>query len=587
MAKILVVDDRASNRDVLTTLLGYRGHRVSEATNGADALDKVHTDPPDLIITDLLMPGMDGFEFVRNLRADAEQANTPVIFVTATYLEPEARALADTCGPHHFVTKPFEPTELLEIVDTALIPSDKVQQPVQNPQVHSATRDMHLKLLQDKLVSKVGQLESLNAHLEERVRDRTLELQAANENLKHQMELSERANRELEESRNEQIRLRDEFLSHVSHELRSPLAVVHQFVSILFDGLGGPLNATQKEYLDIALRNMNQLRGMIDDLLEASRADAAKLAVKLSVTPVGDVLKQTIRSLRETAAAKSISLQTDFPNDLPPVYADPVRISQVLTNLLDNAVKFSPSKCSITVRARALEEDPTFVCISVADCGCGIKPEESERVFDRLYQVKSSSQAGRRGLGLGLYICKELVSLHGGRIWNDKERRGGCTVSFTLPVFSIGSMIAPIVKQRTPTDLSFALVVIEVHADKAWPSERKREQALSKINHVISRCILPDLDVLLPPQSRKGLDLFWIFARTNQKGADVIVKRVREQISLCEDLKRAGITCNVSSEILELGTLERECTPDRQVQCVVAYLEKMLQVETTERKELR
>lgn len=587
MAKILVVDDRAPNREVLTTLLGYRGHRVSEATNGVDALEKAHTDPPDLIITDLLMPGMDGFELIRNLRADVKQANTPVIFVTATYLEPEARTLADTCGPHHFVTKPFDPSEFLSIVDRALMPIDQCSRAPESEVFKSPARDLHLKLLQDKLVSKVEQLEASNAQLEERVRDRTQELQAANENLKQQMEEGERTNRDLEQSRNEQIRLRDEFLSHVSHELRSPLAVVHQFVSILFEGLGGPVNTNQKEYLEIALRNVNQLKRMIDDLLEASRADAAKLTVKRSVISAGDVIRQTVQSFSETAVAKGISLQTEIPKELPPVYADPARICQVISNLLDNAIKFSSSESSIKVRANVWEDDSAFVHVSVADKGRGISPGESERIFDRLYQVKDSSDTGRCGLGLGLYICKELVNLHGGKIWSHCGQRIGCTISFVLPVFSIGSLIAPVLKKGTPLDTSFALVTVEVQASETWPSQRKREQALGTVHDLLARCILPDLDVLLPPQSHSETDLFWIVARTNEKGAAVVVKRVEQQISNCEDLKRAGASCSVSSEILQLGAIGSEWPWERQLEWVASSIEERLQVKRTERKELQ
>jgi signal transduction histidine kinase len=403
--------------------------------------------------------------------------------------------------------------------------------------------------------------------------------------LRHAIE-RQRMQGETDQIRKQQLQLKDDFLSHVSHELRSPLAVVHQFVSILLDGLGGPIDADQREYLEITLRNTNQLKGMINDLLEASRADTAKLTVKQSVISVGDILKQTIRSLRETAATKGICLQMDVPDGLPPVYADSRRVCQVLTNLLDNSVKFSPQGSSITVKARHLEEDPGFVCVSVDDNGCGIAPEEAPRVFDRMYQAKNSLQGGRCGLGLGLYICKELISLHGGRIWNDCERQGGCTVSFTLPVFWIESMIAPILKNGTLRDSSFALVTIEVLPAHAWPSERKRELALTKICQVVDRCILPDLDVLLPPQNREGIDLFWIVARANQKGADVIVKRIREQISLCEDLKLAGISCSVFSESLKLSAMESEWPLERQVECVVSCLGKLLQVETTERKAL-
>lgn len=427
--------------------------------------------------------------------------------------------------------------------------------------------------------NEVEQLESINAHLERQVRDRTLGLQNTNEQLQQQFEKGERTNRELEQSRREQIRLRDEFLSHVSHELRSPLSVVHEFVSILLDGLGGTITADQKEYLEIAIRNVNQLKDMIDDLLEASRADTCKLQVRPSVMRIGEVIQQTMRSFRATSATKVIFLEADIADDLPLVHADPARICQVLTNLLDNAVKFSPSQSSVTVRAHVLEEDPAFVCVSVADCGCGVAPEESEHIFERLYQAKNSLRASRRGLGLGLYICKELITQHGGRIWNDDKRKGGSTLSFTVPVFSIGKMIAPIIREGTLIHSSFTLLTIEVLHSKAWPSERLRERALSRIHDVLGRCILPDLDVLLPCQHHSELNLFWIVACTDPKGAEIIVKRTREQLSLCEDLQLAGISCSVSSETLHLDAIENDWPPEKQVQAVASCLEELLKVE--------
>lgn len=427
--------------------------------------------------------------------------------------------------------------------------------------------------------NEVEELESINAHLEKRVRGRTAELQNANEQLQQQFEKGEQTNRELEQSRGEQIRLRDEFLSHVSHELRSPLSVVHQFVSILLDGLGGAINADQKEYLEITIRNVNQLKDMIDDLLEASRADTCKLQVRLSVIRIGEVIQQTMRSFRATSASKVISLEAEIADDLPLVHADPARICQVLTNLLDNAAKFSPSQSSITVRAHVLEEDPAFVCVSVADCGCGVAPEESDHIFERLYQAKNSLQASRRGLGLGLYICKELINQHGGRIWNDDKRKGGSTLSFTVPVFSIGRMIAPIIRQGTLVHSSFTLLTIEVLHGKPWPSDRLRERALSSVHDVLGRCILPDLDVLLPCQQHSELNLFWIVACTDPKGAEVIVKRMREQLSLCVDLQLAGISCSVSSETLHLDAIENDWPLEKQVQAVASCLEKLLKVE--------
>jgi signal transduction histidine kinase len=210
------------------------------------------------------------------------------------------------------------------------------------------------------------------------------------------------------------------------------ISLINKQTEILFgyqkhELIGQPLEilVLQREYLDVTLRNVSQLKYMIDDLLDASRAETSKVIVKRSAISTLDVIEQCVLSQSAVARAKNISIKTELASELPLVYADAARISQVMTNLLDNAIKFSPANTSVTVRAKPTHDDRNMVCIAVADCGCGIAPEHAERVFDRLYQVQNRLQAGRRGLGLGLYICKELVTLHGGWIWVDTDRKSG------------------------------------------------------------------------------------------------------------------------------------------------------------------
>ncbi len=582
MATILVVDDKELNRSVLNVLLSHQGHRIVEACDGAEALSKAHSEKPELIITDILMPKMDGYEFVRRLRESAVLPDAKVVFYSALYREEETRSLATACGVSTLICKPTEPEEILRIVEGVLNSGTPLTPAATKPDESAEV----VRLLSDKLYQKVQELENLNSTLETTVILRTHELEEANQSLREQVASRQKAEEAAAADRESKLKIKSDFLSHVSHELRSPLTVVHQFVSILLDGLGGAINANQKEYLEIAQRNVNQLKGMIDDLLEASRAESCKLTIKRSVVPLEDILKKTLLSFRATAASKLISLQSNIPDHLPPVYVDPARISQVLTNLLDNAVKFSPEKSTITVRAQICEDDPAYLCVSVADCGCGIEPEEAERIFDRLYQVKNSLEVSRRGLGLGLFINKELITLHGGRIWNDTKRRGGSTFSFTVPIFSLGAMIGPIVKKTTAAEHSFAVVTVEIRPLKAWSTERKREQVLYLVLDVISRCILPDLDVLLPPQNRRGVDFFWIVARTNQKGANVITNRVRDQIAECQELKTTGIACEFKNVIVNPGEFPDDWPFERKVESIVSCLEKVLQSEATERKVL-
>ncbi|MEO8501384.1 MAG: response regulator [Vicinamibacteria bacterium] len=231
-----------------------------------------------------------------------------------------------------------------------------------------------------------------------------------------------------------ELQLKDEFMSHVSHELRSPLTAVQQFSTILMDELAGPLTGDQKEALRVILRNVHQLEAMIEDLLETTRMQTGKLSIELQSVLSSEVVADAIDTLRVPAQLKDVELAFEVEEDLPTAYADPVRTRQILINLLGNAVKFTPAGGSVTASA-AFDNDPAFLRFEVSDTGPGMDLEHTERIFERLYQVKGAAQAGRKGLGLGLFICKELVSRQGGRIGVTSGLGKGSSFWFTLPVF--------------------------------------------------------------------------------------------------------------------------------------------------------
>ncbi|HLZ49549.1 MAG TPA: ATP-binding protein [Candidatus Acidoferrum sp.] len=553
MAKILVVDDRAINRDLLTTLLGYHGHRVSEATNGLEALSKAHTDPPDLIITDLLMPGMDGFEFVRNLRADAEQVNTPVIFVTATYLEPEARALADTCGPHQFVTKPFEPTRLLEIIDAALMPNDKPQPPIQDPQVLSAVRDMHLKLLQDKLVSKVEQLESLNVHLEERVRKRNLELHASNEKLRDQvaqgdltkLEL-ERTSAELKRS-NAELRRLDEmksnFISVAAHELRTPLTSIKNAVDLILTKKTGEITADQEQFLRMAQRNINRLAGLVSDLLTLSKIESGKFELSLTKFDLKQVIEHVLITLGPLADKKSLLLNFNYSAHLPVIRADSDKIEQVLINLISNAIKFTPAKGKINIDVLPKSSAPNssdgvigYVETSIADTGIGIRAEHRKHLFQQFYQVEDSlSQKKQGGTGLGLAISKGIIEAHAGRIWFESNEGMGSKFIFALPVIDEERACHALKSELTKAKLRAAplSLLIACVSDMDGILERHKEmdarQVLSILERAIVSCRLKSTDKIeIFPLSN---EVMVVAPDTDSAGAQAMLRRIKQNIN--------------------------------------------------------
>ena len=234
------------------------------------------------------------------------------------------------------------------------------------------------------------------------------------------------------------MQYKDQFLSHVSHELRSPLFAIYQFVTIVLDNLAGEVKPAQRQYLEIVLRNVKQLQSMIDDLLEVTRAQAGKMSIDLQCASIEEAVHFVVDSLQGAARAKRIKLTADLKTSLPLVWADPKRIRQALIILVDNAIKFTPMDGSVQVRAHTKGE-ARHVTIEVADSGPGISPDLSERIFERLYQVTDPSAAGRKGLGLGLYICRELVTRQGGSIRATNASSGGAVFTATLPVFSPGS----------------------------------------------------------------------------------------------------------------------------------------------------
>jgi signal transduction histidine kinase len=251
----------------------------------------------------------------------------------------------------------------------------------------------------------------------------------------------------LDKARKEQLIIKDQLISHVSHELRTPLNSVHQFLTILLDGVAGEMGGEQKDYLQIALKNVNQLNKMIDDLLEGTRIDSGKLQLMPEPMRVQVVLDDLVQTLNSLFSREEISLTTEIDPHLPAIHADPDRVRQVLLNLLDNAVKFTPEGGAVKVKAEVYRRDPAFVCVSVSDTGPGIRPEVQDKLFQRLSQIEDFHRESRRGLGLGLYICREIISRHGGEIWVTSQPGAGSTFSFTLPIYSPG----PPSEERSPS----------------------------------------------------------------------------------------------------------------------------------------
>ena len=267
----------------------------------------------------------------------------------------------------------------------------------------------------------------------------------------HDITAQKRAIERLERTRQEQLRVKDDFLSHVSHELRAPLSAIDEFVTILLDGLAGPISDEQREYLGIAHRNAGQLRDMIEDLLRATRTQNGKLSVEPCKLLMLPVLRDSVETLRPRATEKEVELKLEAAPELAAVYADPQRVQQILLNLLGNALKFTAAGDTITIAAARHPENEALMQISVRDTGCGISTEDCEHIFDQFYQVKSTCGDNHPGLGLGLFISRDLVARQGGRIWVESRLEQGSTFHFTLPLFAPDQVLLHALRGRLAT----------------------------------------------------------------------------------------------------------------------------------------
>lgn len=301
----------------------------------------------------------------------------------------------------------------------------------------------------------------------------------------------ERTNADLRR-KNEEIQ---NFYHTLSHELKTPLTSAREFVSIVIDGLAGELNEIQREYLGIAMESCNQLRVCINDLLDATRLETGKLSVDLKPVAVGDLAQRVVTTLHPAATGKRIRLTCDVEPGLPQVELDEGRITQVITNLVNNALKFTAADGEIAVSVGASAEKAGFVEVSVSDTGCGVSPDQIDRIFDRLYQVRTGDSTTEQGVGLGLFICRELVRLHGGDIRVESEAGAGSTFTFDLPIKAPDEHRSNLLLvDDDPTMREILSTILQREKFDVATAEDGR-QALQQIRQHVPDVILMDLEM--------------------------------------------------------------------------------------------
>ena len=290
-----------------------------------------------------------------------------------------------------------------------------------------------IKASQNNLLKAKDKLEQLTKNQEAIIEDRTGELSRSQEATLNILEDLVEAKGKLEKytkDLEEALRVKTDFTATVSHELRTPLAAIKEGIAIVLDGTAGPIEGRQKEFLEIAKRNVDRLTRLINDLLDFQKMESGRMEYDITENDINAVTKEAADVLSAVAEGKGLKLKFNLDKDLPMIMFDKGRIGQVLTNLIGNAIRYTDTG-SITLRT---EKENNFVKVSIEDTGIGIKKYDMAKLFQRFSQLEPVSDRRVGGTGLGLAISKEIIDRHKGKIIVDSKPGIGSAFSFFLPI---------------------------------------------------------------------------------------------------------------------------------------------------------
>ena len=381
-ARVLVVDDNPDMRRYISRLLGGR-YRVESAADGVEALESARRKTPDLILADVMMPRLDGFGLLRELRADPATRDLPIILVSARAGE-DSRIEGLEAGADDYLVKPFSAKELLARV-AAHIQISRIRR-------ESAREQRRLR----------ADAEAANARLEDA------------------------------------DRRKDEFLATLAHELRNPLAPLSSGLQIMkLIGNDGEAFDRSRAMME---RQLDQLVRLVDDLLDVSRISRGKIELRREPVELAAVIRQAVETSLPLIQENGHTLQVRVPPGVP-LYADATRLGQVFSNLLNNAATHSQREGRIAVVAETAGGE---VVVRVRDTGLGIAPEALPGIFEMFAQGDHPVERPHRGLGIGLSLVKALVEMHGGSVTARSEGRGkGSEFEVRLPLSRAAAATVP------------------------------------------------------------------------------------------------------------------------------------------------
>jgi signal transduction histidine kinase len=394
--KILIVDDHPENLLALEAILGASGRELVRANSGHEALKALLAHQFALVLMDVAMPGLDGYETAALMRQNERFRLTPIIFMTANNQADSQVYRGYSVGAVDYLFKPVAPEVLLSKVNIFV----------------------ELYNSRELLKEQAAALKQAYSEMEQRVLERTAELASANAAL--QADVAERENIN---------RMKDQFLSTLSHELRTPLNAILGWTHLLAASKGDPALVTRATR--VIKQNAEAQAHLVTQVLDVSRIIGGKLHLSLEPIDLRTVIESTLDTLHPAATAKRISITTAWDGDTRLV-GDRDRLRQVMWNLLSNAIKFTQKGGQVRV---AVNATPLELQVVVADNGPGIDAAFLPRVFERFTQSDSTIGRAHGGLGLGMAIVRHLTELHGGRVGVESAGAGlGTTFTVVLPI---------------------------------------------------------------------------------------------------------------------------------------------------------
>jgi two-component system sensor histidine kinase/response regulator len=367
---VLIVDDNPTNLGLLFEYLSRIGFEVLLSQEGEDALKKAESQQPDIILLDVMMAGIDGFETCRHLKANDITKDIPVIFITAL-ADPVDKMKGFEVGGVDYITKPFQPEEVGARVNSHLT----------------------IRRLQQ-------QLQMQNTILEEQ-KEELAQLNAS----------------------------KDKFFSIIAHDLRSPLTALLTYTRFAAESLTSFSQDELQEMVDNLRDTSENLYELLENLLDWSRIQGGMMKFYPQKVNIRDVLRRNLALFEPNARQKQIILKSSIQEKMF-AYVDEKMVDAIIRNLISNALKFTPTNGHIEVNASQNEE---FLKVSVADTGIGVSKEDLPKLFRIDERYRDSGTEGEMGTGLGLILCKELIEKSGGQIWAESEIGKGSTFIFTLP----------------------------------------------------------------------------------------------------------------------------------------------------------